>query len=431
MNQPRVYKDEPELVAWLKKDLDRQRDEDIAEEDLVLYIGSLYKEITVPFNFALRYILGKLGINERDDNNNIVCPYKIYAVSVTFNGEANFRDTTFSEKVNFNGATFSKEANFRDTTFSQDAYFTLSTFSGKANFRETTFSKNANFSWSTFSGEALFLNSAFSSKTNFSNIKFEENEKKDRISIKFDNIKLENNSYMIFDSINYDSFENKFIENKNSKIEIINTVINGRVDFNNVFLSKLNLEGSNIVGILNRINFEFNPINSDTACILKNEELKKNNTIKALKFKAIEKDKYTKELFDKIIEFPKNLGEAIKKVSYFFDYLSILLSKISNNHGQNWWQAVIFTIIVFVGSFAIYYAPYSVSYTILNGEFFSELIKYFVPINYKSLENYVKLEHIPPYIRTCGVIVYMLGKIGTAYGIVQIVQAFRKFNSKG
>jgi len=62
-----------------------------------------------------------------------------------------------------------------------------------------------------------------------------------------------------------------------------------------------------------------------------------------------------------------------------------------------------------------------------DGEFFSQLIKYFVPINYESLEYYVKKD-IPPHVRVCGVVVYMLGKIGTAYGVVQIVQAFRKFN---
>ena len=379
MSQPNRYESEEDLIDWLKENLESQKkkiaedkqikENEVKNEKLTLNIGSREKKITVDFDFTLEDVLEKLGLNETNDSNWIICPYKLNAISVTF----------------------SKEANFLGSTFSVGAYFNY--------------------------------------------IKFIENENKDEISIKFDNIKLQNNSYMIFDSINYDYKKKEFIENKNSKIEIINTVINGRVDFNNVSISELNLEGSTIVGILNRINLKAKPINSDTACILKNEELKKNNTIKALEFKAIEKDLYTKELFNKIITLPKNLGEAIKKVSYIFDYLSILLSKISNNHGQNWWQAVIFTIAVFFGCFYIYYAPYygrySVSYQVWNGVFFSELIKYFIPINYESLQNYVKLEHIPPYIRTYGVIVYMLGKIGTAYGIVQIVQAFRKFNSKG
>ena len=36
MNQPESYDNEPELVKWLKYNLQSQRDEGIAEESLVL-----------------------------------------------------------------------------------------------------------------------------------------------------------------------------------------------------------------------------------------------------------------------------------------------------------------------------------------------------------------------------------------------------------
>ena len=344
----------------------------------------------------------------------------------TFSGVANFSSSTFSEKVNFNGATFSKNANFRDTTFSQDAYFILSTFS---------------------------------SKTNFSNIKFKENEKKDEISIRFDNIKLENNSYMTFENINFHFFKNKFIESENSKIEIINTVINGRLDFNNVFISEINLEGSNIVGILNRINLKAYPSNSDTACILKNEELKKNNTIKALKFKAIEKDLYTEELKNKKNKTPENWTEIA----------SLKISKISNNHGQNWFRAVLFTL-----GFGFLFFTLAVSSFICNIFICMIIALYILNINekdknskdiniifaiiiftslsiiliteqnatLKDLFSYFVITNFDPILPSkvdnvllrdkniFSYIFYIFGKIAIGYGIVEIVQAFRKLNSK-
>ena len=229
---------------------------------------------------------------------------------------------------------------------------------------------------------------------------------------------------MTFENINFHFFKNKFIESENSKIEIINTVINGCVDFNNVFISELNLEGSNIVGILNRINLKAYPSNSDTACILKNEELKKNNTIKALKFKAIEKDLYTEELKNKKDKTPENWAEIA----------SLKISKISNNHGQNWFKAVGFTLGVLLLFFGVFYAPNELSINTIkiyfDKSFYKELVNYFIPINYDMLKDYIFYSEAHVIVKIGGTVIYMLGKILTAYGIFEVLQAFRKLNAK-
>ena len=480
MIKVKVYKNVPQLVKWLKTDLRSQKkkiaknknikENEVKDEELTLNIGHAkniepiqnyeYKEVIytkINFEFNFKDILKELFKLEKkelkyDENEKILCPYKVNATRVTFSKEANFSDTifsdesdffdsffsgkaiffntTFSGKAYFTASTFSKEASFSNTIFSEGAYFARSIFSGtgyffdsifngETYFNYSTFSGKAYFSESTFSGEAYFSESIFNGEITFNNIKFEENENKDEISIKFNNIKLENNSYIIFNNINYDDKKKEFIENENSKIEIINTVINGRLDFNNVFLSKLNLEGSNIVGIFNRINLKAYPSNSDTACILKNEELKKNNTIKALEFKAIEKDLYTKELRNKKDKTPENWAEIV----------SLKISKLSNNHGQNWFRAVGFTLgfgflffslsYLFISNVNIYNIKY-----MFTGRFMKNYFNYLIPTNFELIKNVYENTNIFFYI------FYIAGKISVGYGIVEIVQAFRKLNAK-
>ena len=350
----------------------------------------------------------KLGV----DCNNFLYPTEWDTIN--FN-ECKFNKLSLGKSIikdcRFNKSTIVEEADFckHPLLVNINNLLDISTIIENTKFIEVYFQNGTNFYESTFTG-----------KTYFSNIKFIENKNKDEISIKFDNIKLENNSYMTFNNINYDEEKKIFIENENSKIEIINTVINGRLDFNNVFLSKLNFEGSNIIGIFNRINLKAYPTNSDTACILKNEELKKNNTIKALKFKAIEKDLYTEELKNKKDKTPENWAEIA----------SLKISKLSNNHGQNWFRAVGFTLgfgflffslsYLFISNVNIYNIKY-----MFTGVFMKNYFNYLIPTNFELIKNVYENTNIFFYI------FYIAGKISVGYGIVEIIQAFRKLNSKG
>ena len=304
-------------------------------------------------------------------------------------------------------------------------------------------------------------------------------------------------SYLVFRYINCrqdqgsNIVEPIFIQGfEKSQISIINTVIDKRIDFSNVHIAKLNLKGSNVTGTLNRINLKAESKNWETACILKNEELKRNNTIKALEYHAEEKEHYMKEL---------------KKKGKIVDLMSLMLSKIVNNHGQNWFQALCFTISVPVFAYTLFSLPNDLFVPILLSElglvavvsfiaFFKlisklcekinlritsilgkklgglcniisnmifnkqtllctfylssigilfhlgiepidlgthlgELIDYFVPTSYNPLKSYVKGISIRGilFLTTCGISVYMVGKIALPYGIYEVYKAFRKY----
>ena len=232
------------------------------------------------------------------------------------------------------------------------------------------------------------------------------------------------------------------------------------------------------MGILNRINLKAYPSNSDTACILKNEELKKNNTIKALKFKAIEKDLYTEEL--------KNKKD--KSIQNWAEIASLKISKLSNNHGQNWFRAVGFTLgfgFLFFSlsqailtntlmpmSFFIYMLSicgiylklflncliplfrsnkkyitffncfikiiFFIIFNILMSNFidinvfFISYFSYLNPTNFDLLKNMsLNIYCYPNTIANIiSIVFYFLGKISVGYGIFEIIQAFRKLNAK-
>ena len=446
IEQPTIYKNENELIKWLQLDLRRQRDEGVKEDELILNIGSsdslFVRSVEVGFDFDFDSItISCFPIDSHrssclgSESSKTVCRYKLNCSHVVFKNTVNFKHVIFQNVVDFHRAIFQ-----RQTTFF------LITFNGGANFEYAT----------------------FNNKINFVSIKIES-------TLQFENIKLESNSYISFNGINYDYKTKKLIENKNSKIEFINTVINGRVDFHNVYLSELNLEGSNIIGIFNRIKLEAYPSNFDTACILKNEELKKNNTIKALEFKAIEKDLYTSELESK----------KDKTIQNWAEILSLKLSKLSNNHGQDWFRAVLFTLIsglmfftlsqvffyigIIQGVFLLYlsfilniyiYYFYSLILDVVKKEEkyyilihlaftfisliavllltktntnlnFYCLIKngfnYFIPTNFDLIKNIdTNISNLIGFS-----IFYILGKLAIGYGIFEVIQAFRKLNSKG
>lgn len=222
IEQPTVYETPEQLIAQLKYDLERQKDEKIKEDKLSLYIGKENEKVTVAFNFIFREIISKV-LNTFDDNGNPICPYKI---------------------------------NFKNVTFNKRAYFYSATFTGDADFRKVIFTKNADFREATFRNNVVFIATTFHKRVLFTHLKIEN-------SLIFNNIKLRNKSYISFNSINLDAKKKKFTELKNSQIEIINTVINDRIDFINVGIEKINFNGSNIMGegIMNRINLKANCAN--------------------------------------------------------------------------------------------------------------------------------------------------------------------------
>jgi len=489
MEQPEIYKSENELIKWLKSDLKTQRNElirqgikkeDIKKEDLTLNVGYKKndisednKKIPIDFDFKFNSILQQIGCNEKDEKDKRICLYNINFRDVFFKDKADFSKVVFENETvfsyatfeneivfsssifkasttYFSGSTFNKVANFSGSTFKGRAYFFITVFNDEADFSHAIFADIAAFSFLTFNGKVDFSYSAFEYNANFSYVTVNN-------TIKFDNIKLTNNkSYIIFRNV-YSGF-------KNSKIEIINTIVDGRIDFNDVRVGKVNFEGSNVIsgGVVNRINFEAYPENSDTARFLKHEERVRSNTIKALKYDAIEKKLYTDELIGN--------KDNKKPVELIAERLSLSLSKLSNNHGQDWIRAVIFTLTSGLLFFSIadaslynnnffllllllpvllvtfcrhekYRIIKYLSITILvliilcliynKPVFIQNYFNYLIPINFDLMKHVNEKDLQPNYAWLISFYTfYILGKISIGYGIFEVIQAFRKFNIK-
>ncbi|MGL5955336.1 MAG: hypothetical protein ACRC0X_01835 [Brevinema sp.] len=168
-----------------------------------------------------------------------------------------------------------------------------------------------------------------------------------------------------------------------------------------------------VAGILSRVDFNPECANYQTATLLKNEELKRNNLIEALKYQAIEKN-----LYNKTFLWRENFGEK----------LSILLSKNFHNHGQSWLRALGWTLGIWIFSFISFKVHICdlLNFKWFHGSFVAEMLGYLVPTDYTLLQDYLNQTDLMWYWRLGGFFFYMLGKVFVPYGIFETVRAFRK-----
>ena len=456
--QPKEYNHWTELVDWLIWDLYQQRKSSISQTNktyspfvfnndcnreneflkkiidngvLTLNIGSSNINITeINFYFYYSLILGGVGGTAENEKANIIYPYRLNCERVIFNQDANFNGVTFNHNPIFKNSIFNQNANFINSTFNQNIYFINSIFNQNANFINSTFNQNiyfinsifnqnANFTNSTFNQNIYFEASTFESKISFKSAIFEK-------TMRFRYINLNDKSHISFRDINYDIKNNKFIENENSKIEIINTAIKGRIEFDNVAIDKIDFKGTIVIGTGVISTDELNVqkyATWKTARFLKHEAYKISNTIEALKYKAIEKELYTTEL----------KGKKDKSVKDYGEIFSLWISKISNDHGQDWIRAVLFTLIsgFFFFSLSVATGVFDyVYYTVSDMNiFFMNYLNYIIPTNFDLIKCVNTDMNIFNLILFA--IFYLLGKISVGYGIFEIIQAFRKYNTKG
>ena len=463
-----------------------------------------------PYIVYFRNITFKQKVNF----SSVVFNQKISFLDIAFSQDAGFTVALFSQKVSFTNTTFSENVNFSGTTFSENLTFNNTTFSNTnfdgtifikdVNFRNITFEQNVIFNTVKFNKYVEFNKVHFKQSTDFKDsiikssewfaIKFDKDADFKRVNfgdtvlfhhvyfgdigafwnikgkyIQFDNIHLLDKSNIYFGYINQNKLEDnktwEIIEDhKNSKLDFTNTMIKGIVNFNTGNnIEKINFEGSQVNDNLSIELSTEKCANWETACILKNEELKRNNTIKALEYQAKEKKLYTKHLHDN------------KTWSNLLDRFSLLLGKIVNNHGMSWGRALLFTLWVWIFSFTIFSLPnylfwdifkwevlliamsyllcknsklskqtllyvfYLVSLGILFyvgretinwGDYLEGLIEYFVPTKYDTLIDYVRNFPTDMWLRIvtiCGIVVYFIGKIFIPYGVYEVIKAFRKY----
>ena len=165
-----------ELIQWFLDDLEQQRVlfreicevTDVPDSKLTLNMSGFKDAGSIDFNFDFHDILQRLGVTERGDDYNIVCPYAIDFSEAVFNKYADFGSITFKEEVyfgiiKFTGAVVyvSTTCTYVGATFSEGVNFGFSTFVQNANFSGVTFVKDTKYVCAVFMEEAKFFNTIF------------------------------------------------------------------------------------------------------------------------------------------------------------------------------------------------------------------------------------------------------------------------------
>ncbi|WP_297299510.1 hypothetical protein [uncultured Brachyspira sp.] len=203
-----------------------------------------------------------------------------------------------------------------------------------------------------------------------------------------------------------------------------NININNIIELRNIEVEEADFKGTVINGgLINPVNFKVHKFaNRESALFLKQQAYAANNAIDALQYKAQEVELHKDELIKK----------KDKTYKDWADILSIGLSSLYSDNGQNWVKALAMTIVITAFCFTIFYIPDLTKANIIRlyyKNLFPELIKYFIPTDYSLIIAYAASK-LNLFLKIFGVLVYFLGKILFWYGSVQTVQAFRKF-SKG
>lgn len=344
--------------------------------------------------------------------------------------EVNFNSAQFNAIVDFEDVAFDKEVNFSNAIFNDEVIFEEVYFDGELYFCKTIFNKKTTFLSGSFNSvefeEALFYDIIEFINVSFNNdVYCKKGKIYNYISIDFPRI---NNSNIEFDNIVFkDIISGLYIKNNTgiNKISIINSVINGRIDIQNVNVNIADFRGSVINGgAINPVNFKVkNFANRESALFLKNEAYARNNIIDALEHKAKEIELHKKELLKNKKDYKK-----------WGDIFSIYLSSLYSDNGLNWIKSIFMTILITFIFFNIFYIP-DLSQTNIRPcyykYYFSSLIKYFIPTDYEQIKCYVDTSvRVNILIKIFGVIIYFAGKIMFWYGSVQTVQSFRKFSKK-
>ena len=449
--QPTIYNSSEELIKWLKYDLlqqalrrNKKPDEnniititDEEEKDYILNIGREVWDMEYYINIHFDFDLYNLQVLLYGNKDNIKDNYRINTDYIIFHKEADFYNS--KNYYRFRGVTFHEKVSFYEHEFIEEMKFDNVIFYKEVNFFEALFHKELSFS-RTYFYDDVDLSCFFYDKVSFYGITIKKemyfgthNEKINTVI--FSDIIFENQKSMLYiGNIN-----------KVNNFSFVHTAINGQVELNDIEINEADFKGSVINGgYINPVNFKVHKFaNRESALFLKQQAYARNNAIDALEYKSKEVEKHKEDL---IKDWKNN-----KNLKTLGDILSIELSSLYSDNGQNWIKALTMTILITAFCFTLFYMP-DVFYIdkIFNEEnyislyfssyknVFNNLIKYLIPTDYDLIKDYTKLYinysntplcDIVTYlaVKIFGVLVYFLGKVLFWYGSVQTVQAFRKF----
>ena len=309
-----------------------------------------------------------------------------------FKEEALFNKSQFQEETSFKGVLFEKEAHFKFTKFYKTSDFSRAYFSSDTNFRNAIFYNIVSFRKVISKGDLFFWGSEFRSKVDFWSMRCEA--KAEWVSAKFlSNVFLWDIHFV--GSTNFDNSTFKFdVLFKNTyfkDVSFLSTIFEKSVDFSYTRFQKgifrdtcfyeVNFEQSvfeyailtNILGFDKGIKRQIkssNIANKETARIIKNFSIKKNNISDMNKFYAIELEKIEENLLNK-----ENLN--IK------DFIVLKIYRWTSFYSQSYILPLFWLILS--GFIFTFFYPLSIGETHL--EIFIKLINPFELISSNSLDN--------------------------------------------
>ncbi|WP_300369053.1 hypothetical protein [Brachyspira sp.] len=419
---------------------------DEEEKDYTLNIGTINnnnveEKIPIPFCLenAIKYFSTKkeekYELNYNINFENIIISYGLCIKDINFNGSVYFRNTTLQSTVGFYDSNFNKllvfshsnfykmqGLEFDNIKFNNMLSFAYCNFDGRVEIKNSKFNGISFFIGNTFHSILIFskkceLNniicfyiSNFKSNLEFKNTimntimyfrgstinkllfnKIEFNDNNSILSI--DNNFIENNFYdSLFNYLLEDEKKEilKDINKKNNeinKMHFYNIRITGKIDLQNIKVKEADFKGSIIDGgLINPVNFKVHKFdNRESALFLKQQAYARNNAIDALEYKAKEIECHKNDL---IKDWQKN-----KDFKTFGDIVSIGLSSLYSDNGQNWIKALAMTILITAFCFTVFYIPDLTQSNIIRSYYknlFTELIKYFIPTDYSLIIEYAK-----------------------------------------
>ncbi|MEG2239241.1 MAG: pentapeptide repeat-containing protein [Bacteroidales bacterium] len=434
----------------------------------------------VPVIIENCHFIGDAKFDEIESNRVIIIRNCIFHKNVNFNY------CSIHENITIQSCTFNDGVDFSNTRFNKKLYFLDNKVEGVLNFSNCEFNKTANI----VDTEGGYQKVLFSLATIKGMLQFNGWNDKMYLSqsavIDFTHAFIEPSGYVIIRNINDESSE------LTGSFDFSCANILGHVVMTEVYADKLNLASSSIIGSFNteEIYFATDP-NSQTFVRLKNEALRRNDSIRAMKFKAKEMVSYKKELNNICKQFIDRLvahyslstlkivsslliiipimlisfcigmyiyvllgglfallfvwtpiGKLIRKpIDFLNPLLSVVkalpitehvllwLNTISNRNGLSWWRGFVFTITVAWLFFIV------INYFgIVNIRFFEWGWKGWYSFG-EVWRNYLNMFYLTDFkdkffgvkLNSFGETVFFISKIFIGYGIYQTISAFRKY----
>lgn len=317
--------------------------------------------------------------------------------SCSFIGRFSFSDNQLLKTFRLYGTIFNNEVLFDRSKFNYIAFFSKgddrTVFRSKVSFSNAEIN-DARFWNMIFEDDVYFQNTKFNCPIYLNNALFKKLLVFAEIGTFFEKIEIKESIFLDGAEINKLIIHNVIFEHYVS----LNDANIRHVEINNSIFAKyyLSLSGAKI----HEVKDEY------TARTLKNEAIKATNTPMAIQMKAKELDFYYCSL-----EWRKNL----------FEKCPLWLMKYSNKYGEDWFRALVFILCCWVAFFSLFV----ISRDGLGATFIWSDISYLKEaINFLWLLNSSKdIESIRTIWQ---VVFFLLGKISIAYGIYQLIAAFRK-----